>query len=659
MLIFDQFKKGDKPLLFLSVGVLMGMSVLLSGLWYLQVMSSKHYADSQKTQSLRQVRFPSLRGKILDRNLNALAENKPCYNLNLYIEELGPLFRQEYNRKLAQMPAVPKPKTPWYERFYKSKKQKNPAAATEFAARQHKARFAVVSNIVYQTGLMLRTNIVFEEGRFLSHYTNRLALPMPVLENLKPEQVALFLEQPARPPGVNLDMHALRVYTNGTLAAHLLGHIRRTENISKDENDDISFDYCLPDYEGKVGLEGAFDQELRGKAGVKSLMVNNIGFRQSERVEVPAEPGQNIVLTIDNRLQRTAEQALYSQGADTKGAILVMEAQTGDLLAVASSPTFDPNLFIPRMLNENWEKLNDPNLNPTLNRATYGAYAPGSIFKIIIGLAGLETGSLDPSEFYTNSGSFRFNAKSHVWKDLAPPGRYDFRRAFLKSSNSYFIFYGLKAGFPAIMDMAERFHLGEKTKIPLMQENSGFFPTEAWVEKRNSEGEPIQPGDVANICIGQGTVTVTPLQMVVMTAAVANGGSVFWPRLVQRIEAREENGGIVNILPKAQLRGALNLKPAALKTVCEAMLADVEDQEGTGKASSVPGLRVCGKTGTAQVIQGGVVVRHDVWFVSYAPFEHPRYAVVILVEGGGSGGGTCAPMARQIYQKIKEIEGKI
>ena len=658
MLIFDQIKKGDRPLWVLAAGILGGMLLLLGGLWYMQVLSSQRYTQSQKTQSVRQVRFPALRGKILDRNGVALAENRPAYNINLYIEELGPQFDREYRRLIAARFGPPAPKRHLWQRLFHWSSTTNAAprrlTVDERQALRQRARFLVSSNVVFQAGQMLHEPVVLDEKKFQTHFGIRRALPMPVIENVSSEQVALFLEPPSRPPGLSLDTQGLRTYPHGTLAAHLLGNIHRMDDDMGKEEPDVDFDYCLPDYEGQVGIEAAFDQQLRGHAGAQSVIVNNMGYRQSEKVWSPPESGMNVVLTLDARIQKAAEKALASHGPETKGAVVVLDPRNGDVLALASSPTYDPNSFVPRMSVTDWARLSDTNLNAAINRATYGSYAPGSIFKIVIGLAGLEAGTLDPKEIYRTQGFYRFNARYSI-HDLAAPGDYDFRRALLKSSNEYFVFHGLKVGLDKIMDLGGRLFLGQRTRIPTFQELSGFFPTPAWVEKQKRRDNPIRPADIGNLCIGQGYLTVTPLQMAIMTAAVANGGNIFWPRLVDRLEPREA-GTPPRLLPAAQLRGELGVRAQNLQIVRDAMLADVEDPHGTGTNVFMANLRICGKTGTAQVKLNGVLTRHDVWFVSFAPYENPRYAVVVIVEGGGSGGGTCAPLARQIYQVIKQID---
>jgi penicillin-binding protein 2 len=332
-----------------------------------------------------------------------------------------------------------------------------------------------------------------------------------------------------------------------------------------------------------------------------------------------------------------------------RGAVVVLDPNNGDLLALASAPTFDPNRFIPRITRTDWDALTDPKQRPQINRAVQENYAPGSIFKIVVGLACLEAG-LDPATVIHNPG-YVYIGRRQI-RDLAAPGDYDFRRGFLKSSNTYFITNGLNAGVENIVKLGQRLHLGESCGLPTRQEVPGIFPNLKRIRANWFDGH------TANLCIGQGEIAVTPLQMAIMTAAIANDGTVYWPRLVDRIESQDPTTSETHrTFPKGRVRDQLGVKPRSLAIVREAMLADVEDAEGTGRHASVPGLRVCGKTGTAQVTnERNQVVDHITWFVSFAPYESPRYVVVVMVESGTSGGITCAPIAQRIYHAIQKQE---
>jgi penicillin-binding protein 2 len=657
MLIFDQLKKDDPQLRLLAVTVFGGMALLLAGLWWVQVVSSHYYQEKLEVQSIRTVRMPAIRGQILDRDGRPIAENRPCYNIDLYLEDLSRSNQAVYaylltaeKKQLARRMATEETRL-GRKLTTQEKKQSQFALTLPLKEQlQQVARWWVSSNAVADLSARLQVNIPLDEKEFEKRYDKARALPLPILANLDPSQVARFEEQSIHTPGLEMDVQSLRYYPNGPAAAHLLGFLSHDSKSS--DNEESDYNYRLEDFVGKTGLEGLYDKELRGIGGGKSVVVNNLGYRQGETIVSPAEPGTNVVLTIDLDIQKAAETALQQAQANVHGAVVVMDAQNGDVLAMASAPTYDPNFFLQHHTAEEWDGLlNDTNTRALVNRAMQENYAPGSIFKIVVGLAALEQGVLDPrasfhSDGYIMVGRRRIN-------DTAGEGEFDFSRALAKSSNPYFITQGLKPGVLArIVALGQRFHLGERTGLIPHQETKGNLPT--LDEVRSSAWHD---GDTANLSIGQGAIVVTPLQMAVMTAAVANGGTVFQPRLVSKTEPYGSEEPI-QIFPAGQVRDTLGVSQRSLNIVREAMLADVESAEGTGHDAAIPGWHIAGKTGTAEVEKNGHKEKSadNTWFASFAPFEHPRYVVVITVEGGASGGKTCAPVAHKIYLAIQQRE---
>jgi penicillin-binding protein 2 len=659
MLIFDQLKKSDPQLRVLTIGVLAGMGTLLVGLWFVQVISYRHYADNQKAQSFRTVRIPAIRGKILDRNGIALAENQPSYNVTLYLDELREQFQAEYARMRPRR--VVTNSVPFWKRWFgvnpvKSELVKLTAAQKAELGRQ--ARYRVVSSVTQKLSVALGQPVNLDYGTFLKHYTNQLALPLPILVNLTEEQIARIQEHASNPPGLDLEVQPMRVYPSGPIAAHVLGVLKRDDSSAQDE--DSFFNFRLPDYKGDLGIEWGFDQELRGRAGVKSVLVNSLGYRQSEQIWTPAEPGKNVVLTIDYNIQKAAETALENAMSNrvVRGAVVVMDPNTGDILALASAPSFDPNAYIPKLSVEAARKIYDPIFKPQMNRATQQNYAPGSIFKILTGAAALECG-LDPNRTITvqPNPARPYQGCIYVGRrkidDTAAPGEYNFRRAFIRSSNAYFITNGIRAGIEEIVGLGHRLQIGQRTGLRTKQETSGSFPSQRRIRANWFDG------DTANICIGQGEISTTPLQMAIMIAAIANGGKVVSPRLVDRVEPQD--GGLqqqTTVFEKGVVRGQLGLSARTLQIIRDAMLADVEDEkEGSGRYAAVAGMRICAKTGTAQVTDpNNRVIDLTTWFASYAPYERPRYVVLVMVESGKSGGETCAPVAKKIYEAIRYEE---
>ena len=659
MLIFDQLKKDDPHLRWVALVVLGGLGVLLAGLWWVQVVSARDYQANLETQSFRTVRIPAVRGKILDRNGVVLAESRPTYNVSLYLEELHKAFDAAYATQARRARAALKQKQSELEKQLHRRltKEERKGFSFDFKTRnllRQETRYAVASNVVAQVSRRLGQPLWLNPTNFERHYETRLALPCPVLTGLNPMQIARFEEQSTSPIGVDLDVQATRWYPFETTAAHVVGHLRRNDD-SK-EGEEAFFSFRLPDYQGEVGVECGFDKDLRGMAGAKSVLVNNEGYSQTENVWTPAEPGSNVVLTIDLRLQQAAEHALQKVfGPDTRGAAIVMDVQTGDILAMASSPTINPNWYVQGITHAEWQRITD--LHAEMNRATWQNYMPGSVFKTVVGMAALEAGlnpeeiiHVEPNPAQPNRGHIVVG--NHTFRDLAEPGDFNFRRALKRSSNSYFITVGLRIGPEAIIRLGKRLHFGEREGLPTRQDAPGKFPS---VQGFSSGWTRIA---TANICIGQDPVWVTPLQIAVLTAAIANGGEVLWPRLVDRIEAPDSTLGVPPmVFPRGRVRDHLGLSARTVQIMHDAMLGDTEDADGTGRKAAVPGLRICAKTGTAQVQdERNTLTGHTTWFASFAPYEQPRYAVVVMVENGVTGGATCAPVAHDIYEALLQCE---
>ncbi len=659
MLVVDELKKNDPSLRLVAVGLAAGFCILLTGLWWVQVVSSKEYQNHLETQAYRTIRLPAVRGKILDREGRVLAENQPRYSLSLFLDDLRQPFYSDYTNLLHWARESQKEKISAAEKSLGrslTKTESKPFRITpdqverlRQLARERVARARAVS-----ISEIIGAPVTLDARDFNKHYARSLALPYPLVKKLDEKQVARFQENFTNGLGADLELESVRNYPNGTTAAHLLGYVSLSDE--GQDGDKPAYNYSLPDYQGQLGIEAGLDTELRGHAGEESVLVNSLGYRQSENIENAPEPGRNAVLTLDLDLQRAAENSLVAhQGPNARAAAVVMDIRNGDVLAMVSSPAVNP---IYRENSSAW--LNDEKLRPAINRATQENYAPGSIFKVVIGLACLEAG-LDPKREIYNSENPADPGHGHIVvgrghpiKDTAPPGPYDFRRAILRSSNTYFITNGLRCGVDRILAMAQKFHFGEKVNLRTRQETAGSLPTLAEVH------HGWRDGNTANLCIGQGEIAVTPLQMAVAYSAIANGGMIFWPRLVIRTEPQDlAAGGVITNYIAGRIRDRIGVSARNMKILHEAMLAETEDPEGTGKSAVVNGIRICGKTGTAQVPANKIRSKGwNYWFASFAPYENPHYAVVVMVESEntGSGGGVAGPIAHDIYEAILKNE---
>src|SRR5437762_3859496 len=288
MLIFDQLRKNDRQLQVLAISVLSGLGLLFLGLWYVQVVSARRSQASPISQSFRTVRIPAVRGKILDANGVAFAENRPSYNINLYLDELRPQFHSAYSNNYA-----------WVMRQIVRTNSRAKLSRSQRIELGKLTRYQVVSNLVFRVSSLLQQPVQLQDQKFFEHYDQRLFVPMPVLTNLNPTQIALFAEQTANLPGFDLEVQPVRVYPFRTSAAHLIGHLQRDDSA---EDEEVFFNYRMPDLKGVVGIEGAFDEKLRGRTGIKSVLVNSLGYRQTENTWKPAAAAQNVHLSIDRSL---------------------------------------------------------------------------------------------------------------------------------------------------------------------------------------------------------------------------------------------------------------------------------------------------------------------------------------------------------------------
>jgi penicillin-binding protein 2 len=586
--------------------------------------------------------------------------NTPRYRLDVYLEALSRDFSKEYGRLRREVIAARGGTNPVSPGLFQRMMSKFHREAPRILIRPEEntllwrqARYNVVSNVVTKVATKIGLPLTLTESELQRHWANTRALPLAVLKKLTPQQVALLTEQSWSIPGIRTELQAVRNYPHGPLAAHALGYLVRADDFEGDEGE--SFDYRLRDYKGAAGLEAAFDASLRGVSGTKSILVNSDGYRVGETVTAEPVPGQNLITTLDIDVQKAAEAALSAVSGEERGAVVVLDVRNGDVLAMASAPSFDPGEWIDGISRNRWTNYFDvPKRTPLMNRATDGAYSPGSTFKIVTALAALENG-MDPNQVQivepnpSKPGKGIYHRGNIKIEDTAPPGPYDFRRAFIRSSNAYFIQLGLDAGYDRLLNTAHRFHFGEQTRIQLRptEERSGWMP-----EPAEARAERWPQGRLANFSIGQ-EVTVTPLQLAVMVAAVANGGTVYYPRLVDRLESGDPlSEEAPSTIRPGQVRSRLETRPEYLAHIRAAMRDDVLDTEGTGTSARVTDYSVCGKTGTAE-IKGNGVKDKVTWFASFAPFESPRYAVVVMVESGASGGRTCGPVARKIYEHLR------
>lgn len=584
----------------LAVVVTVLFLLLLMRLWYLQIIKVDEYRALSENNRLRFLPVAASRGALMDRNGTVLINNRPSFSVSIIPQEVkdvdGMLDRLASLLKLDRADMA--------ERWEKTK---------------GRARY----------------------------------YPVVVATNISRDQVEILEENRLWLPGVDISMKPIREYAFKNSAAHLFGYIAE---ISDKELDDKAYvDYNPGDYVGKNGIEKAWEHELHGNDGGRQLEVDSRGRVLRVLVENSPTVGNSLVLTIDSRLQREAEAAFGSQA----GAAVVMNVNNGEVLAFVSSPTFDPSLFAGRIPLDIWKSYLEDKRHPLENKALSGQYPPGSTFKMITALAGLEAGVIDENTSIRDPGYYELgNHKFRDWK-AGGHGIVNLRKSLKESCDTFYYMLGEKLGVDRIAAMAERFQLGHDLGIGLQGEKKGLIPTVAWKLKRF--GKRWFPGETLPVAIGQGYVLMTPIQLASMIATVANEGTVYRPHLVKRV-VDPDGKTIQEFSP--EVVATTGISPSLFKKVKQGLFAVVNDPGGTGANARLWDVKVAGKTGTSQVVKLGEDRKKSLsyqhkdhgLFVAFAPFDKPEVAVAVVVEHGGGGGAVAAPIARNILRSYFDLQ---
>ena len=486
--------------------------------------------------------------------------------------------------------------------------------------------------------------IKISDDAILRHYHNRGILPLEIAQNLSQSEYEAVKDH-AKDSLVVRPVY-VRVYPNGKTAGHILGYTGK-----KGRNLDGIIDNhetLWPETEGRDGLEQTFNELLTGKHGEYKLTFDKDGRKTSEKLVKPAVPGNDIITTLDLRLQELAEKALAAKAK--RGAIVIVDPTGGDILAMASWPAYDPNLFVPSISAEKFKQLQDDPDIPLLARAFRSSYPPGSTFKVAVGIAALETGAVRSDDVYQCVPAIQIgNLTFHNWKK-GDQGAQNFVQALTESCDTWFYQVGIKTGAQPIIDWALKLGFGAKSGIPLRGEAEGRVPNDDYMKA--THGRKILNGDIANLSIGQGDTQVTPLQMAQAMAIIANGGKFYQTRLVRQVQSVSQK--IVAAYEQREKR-TLDASASTMDEVREGMIDVVNGPNGTGHEAELDGVEVAGKTGTAQWGPKNKE-RTAAWFAGFLPADQPRYAFSAVYEGEvGSkvhGGTTAAPMIADIFKAI-------
>jgi len=491
---------------------------------------------------------------------------------------------------------------------------------------------------------LIGRSIKISDDAILRHYHNRGILPLEIAQNLSKSEYEAVKDQ-AKDFLVVRPIY-VRTYPNGKVAGQIIGYTGKTGRNLDGIID--NHETLWPETEGRDGLEQTFNEMLTGKHGEYKITFDKDGRKTSEKLIKSAVPGNNIITTLDLRLQQLAEKALESKAK--RGAIVIVDPTDGDILAMASWPTYDPNLFVPSISAEKFKQLQDDPDIPLLARAFRSAYPPGSTFKVAVGIAALETGAVHSDDLYQCVPGIQIgNLTFHNWKK-GDQGALNFVQALTQSCDTWFYQVGIKTGAEPIIEWALKLGFGAKCGIPLRAEAEGRIPNDEYMKA--THGRKLLNGDIANLSIGQGDTQVTPLQMAQAMAIIANGGRFYQTRLVRQVQSIDHE--IVTAYELREKR-SLDVSAPTMEEVRAGMIEVVNGANGTGHEAQLDGVEVAGKTGTAQWGPKNKE-RTAAWFAGFLPAEEPKYAFAAVYEGDvGSkvhGGTTAAPMIADIFQEI-------
>ena len=587
--------------------VVVAFSILFMRLFYLQIMKGEEFLRLSENNSIRLESIVAPRGLIFDVEGGLLVDNRPSFDLRIIPRNAKPL--EQTLKKLAHYTNIPEEDMMEKVRASNGRSSYKPVLLKQDIGRDAMASIEV----------------------------NKFDLP-----------------------GVVMDIRPVRHYINGQYAAHLIGYLGE---INARELQGGAFAGCKGgDFIGRFGAEKAYEDLLRGKRGGRQVEVDVRGQVVKVLRTVSATPGQNLYLSLECSLQKKAEELLQ----DRVGAVVAMDPMTGYILVMASSPTFDQNAFVSGMSRKDWNALISNPGYPMTNRVIQAEYPPASTYKIVTAIAGLEEGVIDLKTTHYCPGYYAMgNRVFRCWK-RGGHGEMNVVSAIVESCDVFFYKVGEEVGVDKLASYARMFGLGERTGISLDNEGKGLIPTSEWKKKRI--GESWQKGETLNVSIGQGFNLTTPLQMLVLTSAIANSGTLYQPQIVRRMETAD-GIEVKNIEPV--VTGTLTINPKTMDIVKRGLWEVVNTRKGTARGIKLKKYPISGKTGTAQLVSrksraGETVKEEDLsdyhkshaWFVAYAPSEAPRIAVAVIVEHGEHGSTAAAPIAKELIKAYLEKQDR-
>jgi penicillin-binding protein 2 len=581
---------------------------LVGAFWYVQGVHAEKYRALSEANALRETPIRAKRGLIMDRNGKILADNQAAYALDLDRNDLKQQMKLDSTLKNRMIAFV--------------------AKTLEITPQEVVERIGKGKLIPMNQPLQLADDLTMPQIAAIE--ANRMIFTPLIVEPVQ-----------------------RRNYHYGIMAAHVIGYMGEADEKDMAKKKDLK----LGDLIGKKGVELVYDDFLRGKDGARYMVVDSHGrpLEELNSARKTPVPGHNVYLTLDFELQRAAEQ--YFIENEFVGSCVVLDPRTGEVLAMVSSPAYNPNVFSRRFTPDVWKEITSNPFHLLQNRAISGLYSPGSVFKVVMSMAGLADSAITPATTFDCGGSaVFFGRRFRCWKKEGH-GSVSLERAIKVSCDIFFYNTGARLGVDKIAEYAHKLSFGELTHIDLEGEKPGLVPTTQWAAEK--QHRKWYPSETISVAIGQGPLVVTVLQVATMMAAIANGGNVYQPHVVKAAEMTGSDGRTFLKPIGSTLLHEVSLPPSALNAVREGLWEVVNEDGGTGGNARVAGLDISGKTGTVQVVaQHGRINtegmpfkwRDHAWFASFAPLKNPQLVVVVFVEHGGHGGTDAAPLAKAIYE---------
>jgi len=621
---------------FVGLLMLLGMGALGLRLWWIQVAHGAEWTAQIRGSSQATVRIPSVRGEIKDRNGLTLVQNRASYEVDFYLPEMVKGYRERFG---------------------------SPPLAEHRAIISGMPKDVTEPDIIkiVNSGIVPRLNDLdlardYNSKQLERHYRNDTEVPYSYIKDIDFPTMAKFSEHDVGLPGVDIAIKPVRSYVYGALAAHILGYVGAPGDTNMEEAK--KFTFYQGDAEGKSNVEKSMDEYLRGKPGVRYLRRNAKGTIDGILKEDPPQQGANVFLTIDARIQAIADEALRAVG---RAATVVVDPNNGDILAMASVPSFDPNTFIPSIKAKDWKTLQKDEGDPLVNRAI-STLPPGSTFKLITSLAGLRKG-LTNAKFSCGGGVSYGDHFFQCWSNEKhfTHGTLTLADAIKVSCDSFFYQYGNAAGIQSIDYIGKMLGIGEESGLQLTGEQTGNMPGPEWMQIHHPQ-ERWSQAQTANVSIGQGYTLVSPLQLAMAYVAIANGGTCYYPRLVDKVLNQdgsplldEQGKPVVSQKPRVRSDLRREVMPDQIALARKGFWKVVNEDGGTCSNARLKNVVVAGKTGTAQATDRG---HKDTvaWFACFAPFDSPKYVVVVMVQGGEHGGSVAGPIATRILERSLALD---